>query len=48
MKGNRGEKNASLTHFESVRRLWYVPEEDLEQVGQLMEQLAESKVNYFQ
>jgi len=42
-KGNRGEKNVSLTHFESVRRLWYVPEEDLEQVGQLMEQLAELK-----
>ena len=42
-KGKRGEKNVSLTHFESVRRIWFVPEEDLETVSQLMLDLAQTK-----
>ena len=38
-----GDKNVHLTHFESVRRLWFVPEDQMEALNQLMSELAAAK-----
>lgn len=40
-KGPKGEQYVSITHLESVRRIWYVPADRLEALGRLMAELAE-------
>ena len=48
LKNTKGEKNVTLTHFESASRIWFIPEQSIEQLNLLKQKLLHLKESLVQ